>query len=81
MYWNIWTRSCSFFSASGLTWQAFLKKNEVNLELLTDIDMLIMVEKRIRGVILCQATHGYAKGNNNTWKVIMKTQSHDIWWI
>ena len=45
---------------------SFFKKNEVNLELLTDIDMLTMVEKRIRGVILCQATHRYAKGNNNT---------------
>ena len=36
--------------------QIFLEKTEVKLELLTDIDMLLMVEKRIRGGI-CHATH------------------------
>ena len=34
-----------FFSAPGLAWQAALKKTEVKLELLTDIYMLLMVEK------------------------------------
>ena len=38
-----------FLSAPGLAWQVALKKTEVKLELLTDIDMLLMVEKRIRG--------------------------------
>ena len=33
------------------------------MELLTNYDMLLMVEKGIRGVI-CQATHRYAKANN-----------------
>ena len=51
-------------SASGLAWQACLKKTGVNLELLTDIDMLLMVEERIRGGI-CQAIYRYAKANNN----------------
>ena len=37
-----------FFSAPGLAWQAALKKTEVKLELLTDTDMLLMVEKGIR---------------------------------
>ena len=37
-----------FFSATGLAWQAALKKTEVKLELLTDTDMLLMVEKGIR---------------------------------
>ena len=31
--------------AHGLSWQAALKKTEVKLELLTDIYMLLMVEK------------------------------------
>ena len=34
-----------FLSAPGLAWQACLKKTGVRLELLTDIDMLLMVEK------------------------------------
>ena len=33
-----------FLSASGLAWQAPLKKTKVKLCLLTDIDMLLMVE-------------------------------------
>ena len=37
-----------FLSASGLAWQACLKETEVKLQLLTDIDMLLMVEKGIR---------------------------------
>ena len=36
-----------FLSAPGLAWQACLKKTKVKLELLTDIDMLLMVEKEL----------------------------------
>ena len=43
-----------FVSAPGLAWQAYLKKTEVNLELLTDTDMLLMIEEGIRGG-MCQA--------------------------
>ena len=56
-----------FMSASGLAWQACLKKTGVNTELLTDIDMFLMVEKGIRGAI-CHAIHRYAKGNNKYMK-------------
>ena len=34
-----------FLSATGLAWQAALKKTKVKLDLLTDINMLLMVEK------------------------------------
>ena len=34
-----------FLSFSGLAWQACLKKTNIELELLTDYDMLLMVEK------------------------------------
>ena len=56
-----------FLSAPGLAWKACLKKTKVKLELLTDIDMLLMVEKGIRGGI-CDAIYRYAKGNNKYMK-------------
>ena len=34
-----------FLSTSRLAWQAALKSTKVNLDLLTDINMLLMVEK------------------------------------
>ena len=56
-----------FLSAPGLAWQAALEKTEVKLELLTDIDMLLMIEKGIKGWI-CQTTHQYTKANNEYMK-------------
>ena len=48
-----------FVSLLGLAWQACLKKTNVELELLTDYDMLLMVEEGIRGGI-CHAIQRYA---------------------
>ena len=56
-----------FVSAPGLAWPACLKKMEVELELLNDIDMLLMIEKGTRGGIF-QATHRYGKANNKYMK-------------
>ena len=56
-----------FISVPGLASQAALKNTEVKLELLTDVNMLLMVEKSIRGGI-CQAIHQYAKANNKYMK-------------
>ena len=64
-----------FLSAPGLAWQASLKKTEVKLELLTDVDMLLMVEKGIRGEI-CHAIYRYAKANNKYIKIIIKIKKN-----
>ena len=56
-----------FLSAPGLAWQACLKKTIEKLELLTNIDMLLMAEKDIRGGI-CHAINRYAKENNKYMK-------------
>ena len=52
-----------FLSTPGLAWQAWLKKTDVKLELLTNVDMLFMVQKGIKYGI-CHAIHRYAKANN-----------------
>ena len=52
-----------FLSLPGLAWQACLKESNVKLELLTDCNMLLMVEERIRGGI-CHSIHRHAKTNN-----------------
>ena len=47
---NIYERDpAKCFQALELAWQAELKKTKVKLDLLTDINMLLMVEKGIRG--------------------------------
>ena len=56
-----------FLSLPGLAWQACLKKTNVKLELLTDYDMLLMVEEGIRGGI-CHSIHRYTKANNKYMK-------------
>ena len=43
------------------------KKAKVKLEFLTDIDMLLMMEKGI-GEGICHAIHRYAKTNNKNMK-------------
>ena len=62
-----------FLSAQGFAWQACFKKTKIKLELLADIDMLLIVEKGIRGRI-CQAIHRHANVNNK----YMKNYDKDI---
>ena len=57
--------------------RTFKKKTEIKLELLTDHQMLLMIEEGIRGG-MCQSTHGYAKTNNKYRKNYDKKLSHHI---
>ncbi len=52
-----------FVSTPSLSWLSMLKKTEVELELLCDIDMYLMLEQNIRGGI-CHVGKRYARANN-----------------
>ena len=52
-----------YYSAPGLSWDALLKKTGVELELLTDMDMHLMIERGMRGGI-SMASKRHAKANN-----------------
>ena len=62
-----------FVSLPGLVWHTCLKKTGIELEILTDNDMLLMEEKRIRRG-MCNAIHKYAKANNKYMKDIDKNK-------
>ena len=52
-----------YYSAPGLSWDALLKKTGVELELLTDLDMHLFIERGMRGGI-STVSKRYARANN-----------------
>ena len=56
-----------FLSAPGLAWQVVLKNTKAKLNLLTDIGMLLMVQKCITQGI-CHSIYQYAKANTKYMK-------------
>ena len=66
-----------FFSAQWLTQQSCLKKAGVELELQTDVDILLLVEKGIQGGI-CHEIYGQGTACNIYMKPLIKTKYHHI---
>lgn len=62
-YKNYGLDPCWYYTAPGLAWDAMLKMTKVELELITDLDMYLFIEKGIRGGIV-QSVKKYAKANN-----------------
>jgi uncharacterized protein YeeX (DUF496 family) len=78
-----------YFTAPGLSWDGMLKRTGVKLELLTDIDQHLFIEKGIRGGI-SMVSKRHAKANNphcpdydsskpNTWIIYLDANNLYAW--
>ena len=62
-----------FLSAPGLAWREHLRKTKVKLDLLSAVDMLLIVQKGIRRGI-CHSIYQHAKANNKYMKYYYKNK-------
>ncbi|GFX44270.1 uncharacterized protein TNCV_4376581 [Trichonephila clavipes] len=55
---------CWYFTTPALSWDAMLLHTKVAIELFTDYDMLLFIEKGVRGGGISQCCNQYAIANN-----------------
>ena len=67
-----------YLSAPRLAWQADFKKTEAKLELPTNVDMLLMIEKQVTGWIFTLITDMHQL-IINIWKIVIKIKNHHLW--
>ena len=66
-----WLDPCHYFSSPGVSWDVILKMTGLELELISDIDMYLFVEKGMGGGIsyiakrYSKANDKYMKSNDN----------------
>lgn len=60
-------KSRKIFLTLRLAWEATLKNTKVKLDVVTNINMLLMAEKFVKGGI-CHANYQYAKAHNKYMK-------------
>ena len=63
-----------YYTSPGLSWDALLKHSKIKLELLSDVDMLLMFEKGIRGRI-SMIPNRFGKANNKYMEEKFDSQS------
>ena len=58
---------CHYFTSPSLSWHAMLKMTDIELELITDIDIFQFIEKGMRGGV-SHIANGHGKANNKYMK-------------
>ena len=66
---------CHFYTSPGLSWSSLLKMRGIELELLTSIEHLLMIEAGTRGG-LSQISNRYKKANNPYLETYDVTRNH-----